>query len=103
MMRSLISDPMVAVATAIWAAANLVCQLGLSNLKLEGDFLVVVKTLSNEDRSWTNYGHLPEEVKIILNNCQSWEVSHVSNRRLANEAANRVAKMTVPQMSTSFG
>jgi hypothetical protein len=49
--------------------------------------------MQREEKSWIRYGLILEETKELLKGGRSWEICHV--RRSANEAAHRVAKMTV--------
>lgn len=45
---------------------DLIRQLGVSNVVLDGGSLEVVQALRREESCWANYGHLIEDAKAIL-------------------------------------
>ena len=52
-----------------------------------------MQAVKKEEKCWTNFGPIVEEVKDMLKGRHSWEISHL--KRTANEAAHKVAKMAV--------
>jgi ribonuclease HI len=91
MTKAYVTDPQTAEAIAVWKAAELVQQLGIPHVILEGDALSVDQAMQREGHSWERFGHLLEAAKLLLGTCRSWTFAHVN--RAANEAAHRMAKM----------
>jgi ribonuclease HI len=63
-------------------ATKLNWDLGLSNVILEVDSLLVVQALRNMSPNWSSYGPVIEDARGKLYIRQSWMVSHV--KREAN-------------------
>ena len=61
-----VTDPLTAETIAAWTAAQFVTQKGYGNVIFEGDSLVVVNSLQNEEPSWAPPGHLIEDTKNTL-------------------------------------
>jgi hypothetical protein len=68
---------------------NFSYELGFYRISLEGDVLQIVQALGKCVSNWSAYGHLIEEIWVVLNNLQNWKVHHV--RRNLNGAAHRFA------------
>jgi ribonuclease HI len=93
--KQFIVDPAVAEAYAALKAVEFCCDLGLWNILLEGDALEIVNALLLDDPSWSRYGHLIDDTKLLLQRFCSWEVQHV--KRGANMAAHSLAKGALRQ------
>jgi ribonuclease HI len=89
--KAFVTDPQIAKAIAAWTAAELIHQLGLPQVILEGDALAMVQVMQQEESSWEWFGHLLEDAKLFLGSCRSWSVVHV--KQTMNEAAHRMAKL----------
>jgi hypothetical protein len=57
---------------------------------VEGDSLQVVKAIKHKGVSWTMYGQIAENIKMVLRNCEYWEIRHT--KRDGNRAAHLLAK-----------
>lgn len=64
--RPRISDPVVAEAYSAWETVELSVQLGLSQANIESDSLEVVKALCSASKCWSNYGHLIDDAKSLV-------------------------------------
>jgi ribonuclease HI len=64
--------------------------LGLRDIELEGDSLLVVNAIKDSGTQWSSYGHIVGDVRYVLNNMRSWEIGHVKHG--ANGAAHVLAK-----------
>jgi ribonuclease HI len=82
--------PVVGEALAAVAAMEFGKEQGMSDIILEGDSLQVVLAIKEEGPNLQIYGHIVDDVKLLLNSCRSWMVGHV--RREANRAAHGLAK-----------
>jgi ribonuclease HI len=71
-------------------AAEFCRDLGFLDVILEGDSLSVIQAIRNPNMSWTAYGQIIGDAKMVLSTRRSWMVNHV--RRTANFAANTLAK-----------
>ncbi len=56
-----------------------------------GDSLQIVKALNHKGVVWTMYGQIVEDIKMVLRNCEYWEIRHT--KRDGNKAAHLLAKM----------
>jgi hypothetical protein len=54
--RPSINDPSIAEALVAWAAVEVIQQMDLRRIILEGDALEVVQALNREEGNWRNYG-----------------------------------------------
>jgi ribonuclease HI len=82
--------PVVGEALAAVAAMEFGNEQGLPDIILEGDSLQVVLAIKEEGPNLRTYGHIVDDVKLLLNTCRSWMVGHV--KREANRAAHGLAK-----------
>jgi len=57
-------DPMVAEALGAWIAVNFGCELGFTQVHLEGDSLNVVNALKKTGPCCTSFGHLIEDTRL---------------------------------------
>jgi hypothetical protein len=64
--REFITDPATAEALTAWQAAELSHRLGLQNIVLEGDALVVVNVLRTEETWLGRYGHILQDAKHMI-------------------------------------
>lgn len=78
--------PDVVEAMAALRTVKFSCELGYSQIILEGDALKIVQALDKGGWNWSIYGHFIEETRGVLNNLQNWKVHHV--RRNLNCAAH---------------
>lgn len=90
-----ITDPTVVEAFAAWRTVGFGRDLGLRNVITEDDALEIVYALRREDPTWSMYGHLIDDAKIVLQSFHSWRVIHM--KRDANKAAHPLAKATLQQ------
>ena len=91
MTKAFVTDPKIAEAIATWTAVELVHQLGIPQVILEGDALVVVQVMQQEESSWERFGHLLEDAKLFLGSYRSWSVIHV--KWTMDEVAHWMAKL----------
>jgi hypothetical protein len=70
--------------------------LGIHDIALEGNALLVVKAIKDLGPQWNLYGHIVEDTRGVLNNLRSWFVGHV--KRDANFAAYFLAKEAVKNL-----
>jgi len=89
-------DPMVAEALGAWIAVKFGCELGFTQVHLEGDSLNVVSILKKTGPCCTSLGHLIEDTRLWLQRLDPFCVYHV--RRDANLVAHRVAKLAISQL-----
>jgi ribonuclease HI len=75
---------------AALAAVEFCRDIGLQEILLEGDSLVIVKVLKEQVDSWSRYGHITTDIQWVLRRFRRWDVGHVKRR--ANEAAHMLAK-----------
>ena len=87
---SLPFSPKTAEAMAAARALSFVQDLGFTSFILEGDSVNVINTLSSDEKSLSNYGHILSSVKsmLVASNCVSF--SHVC--RSDNSVAHNPAK-----------
>jgi ribonuclease HI len=83
-------EPVVAEALGALVATELSRDLGLRDIELEGDSLLVVNAIKDSGTQWSSYGHIVGDVRYVLNNMRSWEIGHVKHG--ANGAAHDLAK-----------
>jgi ribonuclease HI len=83
----------VAEALGAVLAAEFGRDLGLQDILLEGDSLLVVKAIKEPWTQWRSYGHLVEDARGVLNTRRSWTIGHV--KRETNYAAHTLAKEAV--------
>lgn len=65
------------------------------NVILDGDAMEIVHALWNNDQSWSRYGNLIDDAKILLHSLQLWHVMHTKWE--ANMAAHLMAKAALQQ------
>jgi hypothetical protein len=59
---------------------------------VEGHSLQVVKALNHKEVVWTMYGQIVKDIKMVLRNCEYWEIRHI--KRDGNRAAHLLIKMS---------
>jgi hypothetical protein len=67
--------------------------LGLQDIILEGDFLLVVQAVRDQGMNLIPYGRIVEDARLILPMLRSWMVFHV--KREANMAAHCSVKFAL--------
>ena len=78
---------------AAWQTAKFYRDLGLFDIILEGDSLMVTRALEGKGESWQRFGQIVEDTKIVLRSFRHWRISHV--RREANGAAHGLANEVI--------
>jgi hypothetical protein len=77
-------------ASAIRTAVNLVLDLGLREVDIEGDSLKIITALQQNSPCYTLYGHLIMETKTLAQNLISFQFMHV--KRDGNTIAHSLTK-----------
>jgi ribonuclease HI len=83
-------DPVTAEATAALHAVELCRDVGVQDLILEGDSMVVVKAIESRGQKNQYYGQIIEDICVVLSSRRSWRVCHT--KREANGAAHSLVK-----------
>jgi hypothetical protein len=91
-----IADPATGEALGARLAVSLGCELGFTDVILEGDSLVVIGALKKHDVCLSSYGHLIDDAKQGLLRMQPFLINHV--RREANWVAHCLAKLAISQL-----
>jgi hypothetical protein len=61
----------VVEAMSALRVVNFIYKLGFYRISLEGDVLQIVQALGKGVSNWSAYGHLIEEIWVVLNNLQN--------------------------------
>jgi ribonuclease HI len=85
--------PVVGEAIGAFYAADFGRDIGVQNVILEGDSLIVVKALQTEAENLSLYGHFIDDTRLLLRQFRTAEIQHV--KRQANQAAHGLAKEAV--------
>jgi ribonuclease HI len=64
-------EPVMAEALGALVAAEFCKDLGLPDIDLEGDSLLVVRAIKDSSAQWATYGHIVDDVKVVLNRLRS--------------------------------
>ncbi|KAG2717700.1 hypothetical protein I3760_03G188300 [Carya illinoinensis] len=88
--ESMVNDPAEVELLAMLRGLQLVLPLGIEELIIESDSLVMVTQLQQEDESWSVLGNLIKETKMLMAWFKGCTIQHVG--RLGNEAAHRLGK-----------
>jgi hypothetical protein len=64
--------------------------LEILDVILEGDCLTLIKAIRDHNMSWSAYGQIIGDTKMVLNTRRSWMVNHV--QRTTNFAAHTLVK-----------
>ena len=83
-------DPLTVEATIALHAVELCRDVGVQNLILEGDSMVVVKAIESRGQKNHYYGQIIEDICLVLSSRRSWSVCHTKWE--ANGAAHGLAK-----------
>jgi ribonuclease HI len=83
-------DPATGEAMATLVAVDLCQDMGVFDVILEENSLELMNAIKEDQNSWKRYGHLVDDLKMVLSSLRSWEVMHV--KREANMAAHKLAK-----------
>jgi ribonuclease HI len=67
--------------------------IGVQDVILEGDSLIVVKALQAKTENLSPYRHLIEDTRLLLSNFRMAEVRHV--KRIFNKVAHGLAREAV--------
>lgn len=89
----LLLELVVAEAMGALIAAEFSRDLGIHDIQIEGDSLLVVKAIRESGTQWSSYGQIVGDARVVLNNLRSWFIAHV--KRDANSAAHVLAKEAV--------
>jgi ribonuclease HI len=87
-------------ALAAFHAADFCREMGLKCINLEGDAKQVVDAINSPTMVWNRFGHLVEDTRRILHSLTSWKCTFVN--REANEAAHRLARAAITNVSDRF-
>jgi ribonuclease HI len=93
MVREGFLDPMSAEAMGATLAAQFCQELGMEQIKLEGDAKLVIDAVQSRRQDDSNKGHLIADILLVLGTFQQWEMIHV--RREGNNVAHRLATFVV--------
>lgn len=85
-----LQEPVVGEGMAALAAVEFCKEIGLQEIWLEGDSLLIIKALKDQADSWSRYGHIIADIQWVLRHFRRWDVGHV--KRTANEAAHILTK-----------
>jgi ribonuclease HI len=88
-----IFEPAAGEALAARQATEFCRDLGLFDIILEGDSLMVTRALEGKDENWLRFGQIVEDTKLVLRSFRHWRISHV--RREANGAAHGLANEAI--------
>jgi ribonuclease HI len=83
-------DPVTAEAMAARTAVEFCKEVGIYDVFLEGDSLLVVKAVKSTQPNWLPYGQVIDDIKSMLRSLRRWSIRHV--KREANSAAHGLAK-----------
>jgi ribonuclease HI len=86
-------DPTAAEASALFHGLNQCKVLGVSKLVVEGDSKVIISAVQNREASSSRYGHLIDDLVMLLDSSPGWQMVHV--RRESNRAAHGLAKVAL--------
>lgn len=86
-------DTVSAEAFAALCAVEFCREVGIQDIILEGDSLLVVKALNDSNPNWLRYGQIIEDTRLVLGSLRSWNVQHVKQE--ANAAAHGLAKNAI--------
>jgi ribonuclease HI len=88
--RTDLPDPAAAKASALFLGVSFCKNLGIPNLIIESDSQVIVSVVRVQEASNSRYGHLVDDIRVILRFFSKWKIVHV--RRLSNRAAHGLAR-----------
>ena len=86
-------DPVIGEAMGVIYAAEFGCDIGVQNVILEGDSLIVVKAFQAKTENLSPYRHLIEDTILLPCNFRMAEVRHVN--RIFNKVAHGLAREAV--------
>jgi ribonuclease HI len=89
-------DPTAAEATALFHGVLRCKSLGISNLFIESDSLVVISAIQDQGASNSRFGHLIDDIREVLRCFPRWKAGHV--KRSSNRAAHGLAKAAFHQV-----
>lgn len=84
-----IQNPEHAEALAVNAAAHFARHLRLEKVLFEGDNINVIKHMQQQTTSFTDYGHIIEDTKLLLSSFTTVSFCYVN--RLGNKVAHTLA------------
>jgi hypothetical protein len=70
-------EPVVGEGMAALVAVEFYRYIGLQEILLEGDSLVIVKVLKEQVDSWSKYGHITAGIQWVFRHFRRWDVGHV--------------------------
>lgn len=94
--KPILLDPIAAEALIALYATEFNRDLGLQRIILEGNAMQVVNAVKAEDRKWSSFGQLMEDIRGVLNTLQDWKICHV--KREVNGIAHILAKIAVQRV-----
>lgn len=73
----MLHETVSAKATTALNAMEFCRKVGIRNILLEGDSLLVIKAINDPRSNWLHYGQIIEDIKLILGSLRSWTIRHV--------------------------
>jgi ribonuclease HI len=70
-------EPAAGEAMAALHAAKLCHDLGIFEVVLEGDSILVTKAIGGHGENWLRFGQIVEDIKLVLRSFRQWRVSRV--------------------------
>jgi ribonuclease HI len=86
-------EPTAGEALAALHAAEFCWDLGIFDIILERDSLMVTRALEGKGENWLRFEQIVEDTKLVLRFFRQWRISHV--RKEANGAAHGLAKEAI--------
>lgn len=84
-------NPTSVEAVGVFYAASFCQEIGIQDLVLEGDTLLVVKAVSSTEVDRTRFGHIVADTYRVLKSPSRWQCCYVS--RDANIVAHKLANV----------
>ncbi|XP_059440462.1 uncharacterized protein LOC132172916 [Corylus avellana] len=91
-------EPAAAEAVAALKAVEFCREVGVHETILEGDSLLVVNAIKNQNQCWLRYGQIITDIKWVLESLTQWSIRHI--KREANSAAHGPAKCALRSSDT---
>ncbi|KAF5449887.1 hypothetical protein F2P56_030288 [Juglans regia] len=91
--RASFPNPLPGEALAALRAVQFCIELGLTNIILEGDSMIVVKAINGREDSWNSSSLICQDIKLLLEQVSPWSVKHVP--RQVNVVAHTLAKSSL--------
>ena len=83
-------EPVIGEAMAAMAAMKFCNSKAMQDIILEGDSLQVVQAVKEKSLSWRKYGHIIDDIWLLLCTNRRWRIQDV--KRTSNRAAHWLAQ-----------